>query len=60
MSGTGGFFLGAFVTLLLVIFISALWHFCFRKHFFPGGVAKRPAVGLSNLEHTGTPSSGVI
>jgi len=51
MSPTGAFFLGAFIALLLAIFATASWHFCLRKRCFPGGVARRPVVGLSELEH---------
>lgn len=58
LSGTGGFFAGVFFTLLLVIFIAALWHFCLRKRCLPRGDGRRPRVGLSDLENV--PSSGVI
>ncbi|KAL9951585.1 hypothetical protein ACROYT_G044269 [Oculina patagonica] len=58
VSGTGGFFLGVFVTLLLVIFITALWHFCLRKRCFPGGDGRRPQRGLADLENV--PATGVI
>lgn len=59
LTGTGGFFLGAFVTLLSVILISGLWHFYLRKRCYPGRMENRPAVGLSDLENT-PDSAGVI
>ena len=58
LSGTGGFFLGVFVTLLVVIFITAVWHFWLRRHCLPGGSGRRPRIGLADLENI--PSTGVI
>lgn len=58
LSGTGGFFLGAFVTLLIVICVTALWNFYLRNRCLPGGTYWRPRKGLSDLENT--PSPGVI
>ena len=34
LSGTGGFFLGSFVTLLIVICVTALWHFLSAQALF--------------------------
>lgn len=58
LSGTGGFFLGSFVTLLIVICVTALWHFYLRKRCLLGGTYPRPRKGLSDLENTSSP--GVI
>lgn len=58
LSGTGGFFLGVFVTLLVVIFITAVWHFWLRRRCLPGGSGRRPRIGLADLENV--PSTGVI
>ena len=59
VSGTGGFFLGVFVTLLLVIFTTALWYFCLRRHCLPAaGDGRRPARGLADMENV--PATGVI
>lgn len=58
LSGTGGFFLGSFVTLLIVICVTGLWHFYLRKRCLLGGTYPRPRKGLSDLENTSSP--GVI
>lgn len=58
VSGTGGFFLGVFVTLLLVIFTTALWYFCLRKRCLPAGDSRRPQRGLADMENV--PATGVI
>ncbi|XP_029200114.2 prostatic acid phosphatase-like isoform X1 [Acropora millepora] len=54
MSGTGGFFLGMFVTFLLTIFSVAFWHYCLKKYFFPAWIDKRRTLGLNDLENAET------
>ena len=58
MSGTGGFFLGVFVTLLMVIFITALWYFCLSKRCVVAVSGRRPRRGLVHMENC--PDPGVI
>lgn len=58
VSGTGGFFLGAFVTLLMVIFVTALWYFCLSKRCLVAASGSRPRRGLADMENV--PDSGVI
>jgi len=58
VSGTGGFFLGVFVTLLVVIFVTALWYFCLRKRCVVAGSGSRPRRGLAHMENERDP--GVI
>ena len=58
VSGTGGFFLGVFVTLLMVIFITALWYFCLSKRCVVAGSGRRPRRGLVHMENC--PDPGVI
>jgi len=58
VSGTGGFFLGVFVTLLISIFIAALWYFCLRKRCIVAGSGSRHRRGLAHMENE--PDPGVI
>ena len=58
VSGTGGFFLGVFVTLLVVIFMTALWYFCLSKRCVVAGSGRRPRRALVLMENC--PDPGVI